>query len=111
MHILLTIVAVIIGWKLLVFLIRRHKNKVRRKYLLEKYGDEKIVEDIMNSLFWQGQTEDQLYDSLGQPYDIDKKVLKSKIKETWKYQQVRKGQFALRITVENGVVIGWDKKS
>lgn len=47
-------------------------------------------------------------DSLGRPLDIDQKVLKTK--EVWKYNQTGKGRYALRITLENGEVVGWDQK-
>lgn len=83
----------------------------RRKSLLEKYGDERIVDMIMKRMFWQGQTPAQLVDSLGMPTDIDKKVMKTKTKEVWKYNETGKGRYALRITFEDGSVVGWDKKS
>lgn len=50
-------------------------------------------------------------DSLGQPADVDRKVMKTKIREVWKYFKTGKRRYALRITLENGVVVGWDKKS
>jgi len=62
-------------------------------------------------MFWQGQTPEQLVDSIGHPVDVDKKVLKTKSKEVWKYNQTGKGRFSLRITIENDLVVGWDKKS
>ncbi|NWB49229.1 DUF2845 domain-containing protein [Pseudomonas gingeri] len=100
-------VAVICGW----WLWANHLEKKRREQLLQKYGDPEVVDRIMRRMFWQGQTPEQLIDSLGSPVDIDKKVLKTKSKEVWKYDQTGKGRFALRITLENGEVIGWDKKS
>lgn len=89
------------GWLILIFggsivawvLISRLLKKKRRAALLEKYGDEKIVDMIMRRMFWQGQTEPQLIDSLGQPADIDKKVYKAKTKDTWKYHQTGKNRF------------------
>ncbi len=78
---------------------------------MTKYGDADLVESLMSRRFWQGQTSEQLVDSLGEPSDLDRKVLKSKTKETWKYHEVRKNQFSLRIFVENDLVTGWDKKS
>lgn len=87
-----------------------HSDKKRREQLLAKYGDPKIVEMIMSRKFWQGQTQEQLIDSLGRPADIDQKVLKSKVKETWKYNQKGRNRFGLRIIVENNIVVGWDQK-
>jgi len=80
---------------------------LRRKRLLEKYGDEALVDRLMNRDVWEGQTQEQLIDSRGRPLAIDQKVLKTKITNTWKYQQMGRGQYALRVIVENGIVVGW----
>lgn len=80
-------------------------------HLKEKYKKDEIVDAILNSDYWTGQTSEQLIDSLGTPHAIDKQVLKTKTKETWKYYEQRKGQFSLRILVENDRVVGWDLKS
>ncbi|KGA22312.1 hypothetical protein AO825_20035 [Pectobacterium brasiliense] len=85
-------------------------NKNRRAKLMNKYGDAALVDRLMKRMFWQGQSKEQLLDSLGKPLDIDQKVFKTKVKEVWKYNQTGKGRYALRITIENGEVIGWDKK-
>jgi hypothetical protein len=97
---------VLIAWVLYSI----HAAKVRRQQLMQKYGDAKIVDKIMKRMFWQGQTSEQLLDSLGQPLDTDQRVLKTKIKETWKYNNTGKNRFGLRITLENNVVVGWDQK-
>lgn len=82
----------------------------KRIRLSMKYKNEQLIEALMDETFWQGQTADQLRDSLGEPLDIDQKVLKTKTKEIWKYQQTGKNRYALKITLENGVVVGWDQK-
>ena len=87
-----------------------YQNKWKRERLMEKYGDATLVDNLMQGMFWQGQTEEQLLDSLGKPLDIDHKVLKTKTKETWKYQETGKNRYALKIIIENGLVVGWDKK-
>lgn len=87
-----------------------YRKKKRREALMLKYGDPRIVDMIMEKRFWLGQTGQQLLDSLGHPADIDEKVLKTKTKQTWKYSPTGKNRFALRITLENGAVIGWDQK-
>ena len=104
----LAIVAVLYG---LVVASSRAKAKERAAWLLQKYGDQEVVDRILDKTIWQGQTEDQLSESLGSPHAIDKQLLKTKRKEIWKYDEVKKGQYRLRVTVENGHVIGWDKKS
>lgn len=82
----------------------------KRVRLMMKYKDDELVESLMGESFWQGQTEDQLRDSLGEPLDIDQRVLKTKVKEVWKYEQTGKNRYSLKITLENGVVVGWDQK-
>lgn len=77
---------------------------------MKKYGNAALVDKIMSKMFWQGQSEDQLIESLGKPLDIDQRVLKTKTKEVWKYNKTGKGRYALRITLENGYVVGWDQK-
>lgn len=89
---------------------RRLAREERFKSLVARFGSEDIAHDIMARRFWVGQSAEQLMESLGQPAAMDKQVLKTKRKETWKYGQVRKNQFALRITLENDEVVGWDKK-
>ena len=89
---------------------RKKEQEQRVAALLVKYGDQEVVDAIMRQSFWQGQTEAQLLDSLGVPAAVDKEVLKTKRRETWKYQESRKGQFRLRVTLENGVVTGWEQK-
>jgi len=78
---------------------------------MEKYQDDEIVQSIMNRSFWQGQTSEQLRDSLGNPVDIDEKILKTKKKEIWKYNPQGGNRFGLRITLDDDVVIGWEQKN
>lgn len=92
------------------FALGYYQEKARRERLMEKYGDVDLVDRLMKKMFWQGQSEEQLIDSIGKPVGIDQKVLKTKFKEVWKYNKTGKGRFALRITLENGLVVGWDKK-
>ncbi|WED28118.1 DUF2845 domain-containing protein [Vibrio sp. DW001] len=85
-------------------------TRQRRKRLMAKYRNEHIVNRLMKKTFWQGQTKDELIDSLGKPQDISQKVLKTKTKEIWKYNKSGKNRYGLKITIENGLVIGWDQK-
>ena len=82
----------------------------RRKKLMKKYGDASLVDRIMKREVWEGQPEEVLIDSIGRPAAVDEKVLKTKRKEIWKYNATGKNRYSLRITVENGEVVGWDKK-
>lgn len=104
---LITVAAVIglVIWHL------QKKAKKRLEYLRSKYKDEEVVQRIVAGSIWQGQSEEQLKDAIGEPVAVDRAVLKTKTKETWKYHQSGANRFGLRITVENGHVIGWDKKA
>ena len=110
-----------VGWVVPVALIasgiafyfwyQRKKAKDRILYLQGKYKDEDVVRKILGGYFWQGQTQEQLIDSIGRPTAIDSRVLKSATREVWKYNQTAKNRYALRVTLENGHVTGWDNKA
>ncbi|AWK83236.1 hypothetical protein BST98_07060 [Photobacterium damselae] len=89
---------------------KSNKTKKRREYLIDKYKDLSLVEDLMNQYFWVGQTAEQLIDSLGHPVDIEQKILKTKKKEVWKYSHQGGNRYSLRITLDNDHVVGWDQK-
>ena len=78
---------------------------------MRKYEDQSIVDAILNNEFWIGASDDMLRDSLGEPEDIDREVMKRKTKETWKYGRKRANQYRLRVFVENGVVTSWEQKN
>jgi stress response protein SCP2 len=88
----------------------RQQKEQRRANLLAKYGDIEKVKKIENGEFWQGQTKEQLHDSRGTPADVDQKVLKSKTKEIWKYNKIAANRYALKITLENDIVVGWEEQ-
>jgi hypothetical protein len=93
-----------IGWKVVSVVNRRRR-------LTEKYQTAEVVRKVLKKQLWVGQTTEQLVDALGRPSDIDQKVSKTKSKETWRYERRGKHRFGLRITIEDGVVVGWDEKS
>lgn len=104
-------VFVIVGVIILMVLHSNSKKKARLAFLREKYGDESIVQKIFDGYFWEGQTVEQLLDSLGSPEAVDNKRLKTKVKEVWKYNHQGANRYSLRITVENGYIVGWDQKA
>jgi hypothetical protein len=104
-------VLIVIGAISLFIWYGRKKKKDRLLYLRNKYNDENIVQKIVGGYFWQGQTQEQLIDSIGRPIAIDNKALKSVVREVWKYNQTGKNRFSLRVTLENGRVTGWDNKA
>lgn len=103
----IVIVVVVIA---LVIAYRAKVSADHLAYLRNKYHDEEIVQKILRKEIWQGQTPEQLKDSLGSPVEVDDNVLKRKKKEVWKYGQIGVNRFKLRVTVENDVVVGWDSK-
>lgn len=105
--------AVVIGFCLLcglLFLLKAIGKSRRHSALMEKYQDESLVKDIEQGYYWQGQTADQLRDALGDPVDIDEKVLKTKTKSVWKYNHQGANRYGLRINLDDAVVRGWDQK-
>jgi type II secretory pathway component PulF len=103
-------VIVIVGIIISIAVSRTAAKKHRVSYLLAKYGDQQTVDRIMSKTIWVGETSEQLIESLGNPADIDEKVLRTKTKAIWKYAHRGGARYGLRITVENGVVVGWDEK-
>lgn len=102
---------IVVGVVLLIVGAKHAQKQKRLAYLRAKYHDEEIVQQIYDGYFWEGQTEEQLRDSLGEPFAIDNKLLKTMTREVWKYHPSGINRYRLRITVENGRVAGWDKKT
>ena len=105
---IVAIVASVIG---LIIFVRAVQKKKRRNWLVGKDGDGGVVRALMNRSFWQGQTAEQLVDSLGRPHSVDQKALKTKKKEVWKYNHQGGNRYGLRITLDNDQVVGWDQKT
>ena len=118
---LLIVIIDTIGWIIPLIIIilsiagfmwmKTNNRKKRYIYLKNKYYDEQLVKKIVEGYFWEGQTAEQLRDSIGIPAEIDEKILKTKKKEIWKYNRKSANRFALRITLDNDIVVGWDKKA
>ena len=85
-----------------------HRQRVEE--LNAKYNDQEIVRRIIANEIWVGETSEQVIDTLGKPEDVDSKVMKSKVREIWKYGNFGVNRYRLRITLENNIVVGWDKK-
>lgn len=97
-------------FKIILYVAKRHKTLNQKQILRNKYKDERTVKKILQREIWKGETSEQLLDSLGTPEDIDQKILKTKKKEIWKYDQQGTNRFGLKITLENDIVVEWDKK-
>ena len=103
------IIVIVVGCVLWIAVQMTVKN-IRRSYLEKKYPDDELRRRIQGQMIWQGQTSEQLTDALGKPEDVDVKVMKTKRKETWKYRPTGKERYGLIVTIEDDVVVGWDKK-
>lgn len=102
--------SIIIGLIVVYVLVRMVLSRRKRAALTEKYQDAEIADRIMKKQFWQGMSDEQLLESLGKPVEFDEKVLKTKTKQTFKYEQTGANRFDTRIHLEDGIVVGWDLK-
>ncbi|MFM5537023.1 hypothetical protein ACET8U_06715 [Aeromonas veronii] len=108
---LVLFIAIIFSFVFLIAIYKYLNKKQRLEYLRNKYKSEELVQNIYHRYFWVGQTSAQLLDSLGKPAAVDNMVMKTKVKDVWKYNKRGANRYALRITIENGFVVGWEKKS
>jgi hypothetical protein len=83
------------------------KNERRRESLSARFGAQ-VADLIMRGKVWQGATREMLLESHGAPEDVKEHVLKTKTKHTFCYKRIAKNRFALRVHLEDGVVVGWD---
>ncbi|MDY0206051.1 MAG: DNA translocase FtsK [Pseudomonas sp.] len=90
---------------------KQNELDLRTAYLKQKYNNIAIVQAILDGKIWETMTEEQLIDSIGKPEAIDHKQMKQKSRDIWKYQHRGGNRYHLRVTVENGLVIGWESKS
>jgi hypothetical protein len=90
-------------WIVVTLLRRWH----RRRMLMVKYRDKRIVAAIIDRKVWQGMTQKMLIDSRGDPEDTDETIYKTKTKQTYKYGRTGKNRFRERIYIEDGTVVGW----
>lgn len=104
------LILLIIGAIILVFVLKAAAKRRKLEYLMGKYGDQQIVALIYSHRYWQGQTAEQLTDSLGNPHSIDHKLLKTMKREVWKYNPRGVNRYGLRITLDNDIVRSWDHK-
>lgn len=84
------------------------QEEMRKAGIRKRFGED--AERIISQTIWVGETEEQLRLSLGDPLDVDQKVLKSKRREIWKYGSLGGNRYRTRITLEDGLVTGWDVK-
>ncbi len=103
-------IALIVGVIALIIFLKIAAKKRKLEYLTGKYGNPTIVDHILNHRYWQGQTAEQLADSLWSPHGVDRKLLKTIKREVWKYNPRGANRYGLRITLDNDIVNTWDHK-
>ncbi|HVZ83973.1 MAG TPA: hypothetical protein VG893_09900 [Terracidiphilus sp.] len=105
-----TFVLIIATGIFLMIWIKHSRRQARIQQLQDKYGDPHVVDLILHRHFWQGQTAEQLADSLGTPQGVDRKCLSTRNREIWKYNHRGANRYGLRITLDDGIVSTWDQK-
>ena len=101
---------VVIAALILGVVLKNISKRQRHEFLCKKYQSKEVADQIVKRMFWQGQSAEQLMESLGRPLDVDVVVLKTKKKEIWKYNRTARNAFALKITLEDDIVVGWDQR-
>jgi len=99
-------------WKL-----REAEQKLRQEQealaawqdLVSRFGEENAAR-VMRRELWQGQTIDMLLETHGIPAHGEQTVKKSKVIYVAKYDQMAKDRYRLKVTLENGIVVGWESK-
>ncbi|MBN9365291.1 MULTISPECIES: hypothetical protein [unclassified Devosia] len=104
-------ILILVAAAVLVFAAFALAKRSRYSRLLQKYGgDEKLVDALISKTIWQGMTEAQLLDSWGKPAAIEEKVMKTKIKQVFKYRPTAANRYRDKVTLEDGLIVGWDQK-
>ena len=91
-----------------IVLYKRSRHNRRIEYLTNKHADALVVQKILAKEWWEGQTAEQLTDSIGHPAGVDTKHMATRKREIWKYKPTGKKRNGLRITLDDDVVTGWD---
>jgi len=67
-----------------------------------------VTNDILRRRLWLGESEDQVVCSFGEPDDVREIVTRTKTTEVYRYFETGVDRFALKVSIEDGVVVGWD---
>jgi len=81
--------------------------QARYQNLAARFGDQ-AARAIMERKVWQGATHEMVQEAFGPPLAIDEKVLKTKTRHVYKYNQLTANRYGFKVTLENGVVVGWE---
>ena len=88
---------------------RHWKRKKRFEELHARFGPE-AAEYIYDEKLFLGMTKEMLLEAWGEPADIVEENVRSKIKQTWKYNQVGVNRYEDRVSLEDDVVVGWKSR-
>jgi flagellar biosynthesis GTPase FlhF len=86
------------------------RERAQWESLVARFGPDDAAR-IHRREIWVGMTVDMLGESRGKPFDVDEKVLKTKTKHVYKYKPTGANRYALRVTLDDGEVVGWEDKS
>jgi hypothetical protein len=85
------------------------ERAARWQRLRTQYG-EAVALKILEGRIWVGCPAAICREIHGQPADIDEKVMKTKVKHTYKYRPMGGNRYGFRVFVEDGTVVGWEDK-
>jgi len=77
--------------------------------LVAKHKNAQTIYLILQHEIWEGQTAEQLRSSLGEPEEIKEKEMATRVREVWCYDRFRANAFKTKITLDNDVVVRWEK--
>lgn len=104
--------AVLAGW---VGSVRKKKLAEMERQRLAAMWDELAARfdgptatRIMKGEIMQGDSREIVELALGEPEDVSERVMKSKTRHVLKYGRINARSFALKITLEDDHVVGWD---
>jgi hypothetical protein len=84
------------------------RQRIYQEGLAARFGPEN-ANRILAKEVWVGATKDMILEAFGKPDEITEKVLKTKTKRIFKYRDDTSGRFALKITLDDDEVVGWEK--
>lgn len=84
-------------------------DRPRRERLAAQYGPEAAAWIVARCL-WRGATKAMVFEMFGNPVDGSRRVAKTKTVEVWKYRPLDRRRYALTVTFEDGICIGWDEQ-
>lgn len=79
----------------------------RRQRLIDTYGPE-VASRILRCIIAQGDTVEIVHEMFGEPEAVTEKVSPTRARYVLKYGQLNARSFRLKVTIEDGVVIGWE---